>query len=87
VRVRVRPGAPGAHLGVVDEGPGIPPAERARVLDRFYRGLGTSAPGAGLGLSIAARVAALHGARLALGEGPGGRGLEVRVDFPDGAAP
>jgi len=82
VRVRAEARAPGALLSVTDEGPGIPPAERARVLDRFYRVLGTSAPGAGLGLSIAARIAALHGASLELGEGPGGRGLAVRVAFP-----
>jgi two-component system sensor histidine kinase QseC len=83
VRVEVRPDAAGAALVVTDEGPGIAPGERARVLDRFYRVLETSEQGAGLGLSIVARVAALHAATLALEEGPGGRGLAVRVRFPE----
>ena len=86
VRVRVDARPPGAVLSVTDEGPGIAPAERARVLDRFFRALGTSEPGVGLGLSIATRIAALHGASLELGEGPGGRGLAVRVDFPNDPA-
>lgn len=86
VRVETAAPAPGAVLRVSDEGPGIAPAERARVLDRFYRVLGTHQPGAGLGLSIVARIAALHGARLELGDGPGGRGLTARVSFPPGAA-
>jgi two-component system sensor histidine kinase QseC len=85
VRVGTATPAPSAVLHVSDEGSGIPPAERARVLDRFYRVLGTNQPGAGLGLSIVARIAALHGASLELGEGSGGRGLVVRVRFPPGA--
>lgn len=84
VRVETAAPAPAAAalLRVSDEGPGIPPAERGRVLDRFYRVLGTNQPGAGLGLSIAARIVALHAASLELGDGPGGRGLTVRVCFP-----
>jgi len=82
VRVRVESSEAGAMLSVSDEGPGIPPPERARVLGRFYRALGTSEPGVGLGLSIVARIAALHGATLDLGDGPAGRGLAVRVRFP-----
>lgn len=81
VRVRAEARGAGAWLCVSDEGPGIPPAERARVLDRFYRVLGTSQAGVGLGLSIAARIAALHGASLELGDGPGARGLSVAVTF------
>ena len=80
--MRAEARAPGAMLSVIDEGPGIPPAERARVLQRFYRVLGTGERGGGLGLSIAERIAAIHGASLELGEGPGGRGLAVRVAFP-----
>ena len=82
VRVVTDSGAAGATLEVVDEGPGVAPQERARVLDRFYRVLGSEERGAGLGLSIVARIAALHGASLDLGEGPGGRGLSATVRFP-----
>jgi len=73
-------------VDVVDSGPGIPEAERARVFDRFHR-LPGSGGGSGLGLSIAARIAALHGSRLDLRSGPGGRGLDVRLELPSGAAP
>lgn len=82
VRVEVEGGRHGAVLRVEDQGLGLPPEARARVLDRFHRELGTGESGAGLGLAIAARVAALHGARLVLAEGSGGRGLAVSVTFP-----
>jgi two-component system OmpR family sensor kinase len=68
-----------AILQVSDNGPGIPPAERSRVFDRFYRGTGAEADGSGLGLAIARRVAELHAGRIELGEGLDGRGLAVRV--------
>jgi two-component system, OmpR family, sensor kinase len=73
-----------AVLEVADTGPGIPPEERERVFDRFYRRVGTEAPGSGLGLSIVKDVAERHGARLVLDTGPAGEGLAVRVVFsPD----
>ncbi|QDX81314.1 hypothetical protein B9N43_08705 [Denitratisoma sp. DHT3] len=82
VRVVLERGADGvAALAVVDQGPGIPAEERAQVLDRFYRIAGSGESGSGLGLSIVARIAELHGARLALADGPAGRGLAVRVSF------
>lgn len=71
----------GASMSVTDQGPGIPPEERARVGERFYRIVGTEPSGSGLGLSIVERIATLHGAQVALGEGPGGRGLRVTVAF------
>ncbi len=69
-------------LRVADDGPGIPSAARARVLDRFYRVLGTGQEGSGLGLSIVAAIAESQGAELALGDGLGGRGLGAVVSFP-----
>lgn len=69
-------------LTVSDSGPGIPPEERDRALDRFHRVLGSGEDGSGLGLSIVARIAELHRAALALGDGPAGRGLRVSVTFP-----
>lgn len=69
-------------LRVVDQGPGIPAGRRAEALSRFARLDTQVAEGSGLGLSIVARVAELHGLPLALGEGPGGRGLEARIAFP-----
>lgn len=69
-------------LKVIDNGPGIPPEERSRVLDRFYRRPGTSPPGSGLGMAIVKAIASSHGATLALSEGLDGKGLAVRVSFP-----
>ena len=82
VRVELR----GTELSVADQGPGIPPEARARVTERFFRLPGTEASGSGLGLSIVERIAALHGATLALDEGAGGRGLRVEVAFPAATA-
>jgi two-component system, OmpR family, sensor kinase len=76
------PGAPRALLTVTDDGPGIPAAERGRVFDRFYRRAGTTPPGSGLGLAIVRAIAQAHGASVALGDAPGGRGLSVTVRFP-----
>jgi len=82
-------------LAVRDNGPGIAPAERARVFDRFYRGQSASTPqaaqrastrGSGLGLAIVKRIADRHGAEIALGEGLEGKGLGVTVRFPPAAA-
>jgi signal transduction histidine kinase len=54
-------------LAVADHGPGIPPADRGRVVDRFVRlEHSRSQPGSGLGLSLASAVAHLHGGELRL---------------------
>jgi signal transduction histidine kinase len=72
-----------AHLQISDQGPGIAPAERQSVFDRFYRAAnaGAGKPGSGLGLSIVRRVAELHRASVELQDGPGGHGLTVTVRF------
>jgi two-component system OmpR family sensor kinase len=67
---------------VEDSGPGIPPAERERVFDRFYRVPGSDAAGSGLGLAIIKSIAERHGAKLTLGESARLGGLEARVTFP-----
>ena len=73
---------PGAvRLSVSDNGPGIPEPERDKVLERFYRPLGTQASGSGLGLSIVKRIAEVHGATLQMQQGSEGRGVRVTVDF------
>jgi signal transduction histidine kinase len=65
--VSLEPGTRGADLIVSDNGPGIPPEDRARVIERFVR-LETSrnSAGTGLGLSLVAAVARLHDAELVL---------------------
>lgn len=81
VQVRTRKSVDGAVLEVSDTGPGIPPAERRRAFDRFYRRSGSPEGGSGLGLAIVKAIADRHGARVTLDEAPGG-GLKVAVAFP-----
>ncbi|PXA91793.1 histidine kinase, partial [Caulobacter sp. D5] len=76
------------EFSVTDTGPGVPEADRARVVQRFVRLENSrSEPGAGLGLSLVQAVAASHGGRLELAEGPGeyngmGPGLRVALVLP-----
>lgn len=75
-----------ATLRVTDSGPGIAPAERTRVFDRFYRGaeaLRGLEAGSGLGLAIVKSIADRHRAEVTLHEARLG-GLEVRVAFTGG---
>ncbi len=68
-------------LTVADRGPGIEAADRARVLDRFVRLEGSrSRPGSGLGLSLAAAVARMHGGTVELEDNQ--PGLRVRLTLP-----
>ena len=86
ITVRVaRSGSSSVHMIVEDDGPGIPPAERARVFERFYRIRGTRGDGAGLGLAIVREIALRHGAAVDLTDAAAGKGLRVAVRFP--AAP
>jgi len=73
--------ADAVELRVDDSGPGLPEAERARVLDRFYRSGEPQAPGSGLGLAIVKSIADLHGATVALEKSASLGGLCVRVVF------
>jgi len=73
--------ADAVELRVDDSGPGLPEAERARVLDRFYRSGEPQAPGSGLGLAIVKSIADLHGATVALDKSTSLGGLCVRVTF------
>jgi signal transduction histidine kinase len=89
VMLRVRRRVSGeAEASVTDTGPGVPAADRARVVDRFVRLENSrNAPGAGLGLSLVAAVAEAHAGRLELDEGPGkmgelGPGLRVALVLP-----
>ncbi len=70
--------ASGVSLIVDDDGPGIPPENRARVFERFWRGEGAPPGGAGLGLPIAAWIAERHGGSVSIEDRPGG-GTRVRI--------
>ena len=74
VTLSVCPQGRRVRLTVLDEGPGIAPADRERVWARFYRGDAsrTSKHHAGLGLAVAKELARALNARLTLGDAPGG---------------
>jgi signal transduction histidine kinase len=71
----------GVEIAVSDRGPGIPAEDRTRVLERFVRlEASRSRPGSGLGLSLAAAVARLHGGQLRIEDAS--PGLRVVLAFP-----
>lgn len=85
VQLRVAREARGVLLEVRDSGPGIAPSEYDKVFTPFYRVQATleaNPGGTGLGLAIVRDIARMHGASLALGSDPDGRGLKVDVVFP-----
>lgn len=57
---------PFAYLDVEDTGPGIAPGERERVMERFYRVLGTNTEGSGLGLAIVREIVQQHGGEVSI---------------------
>jgi two-component system, OmpR family, sensor kinase len=76
--IRVRTSRPGT-VDVLDDGPGLPAADRLRALDRFWRGQGlTGKGGSGLGLAIVKQLVADDGGTVSLEEEPG-HGLCVRI--------
>lgn len=83
VRVAIGETSDGVALSVADNGPGIPDADRNRVLDRFVRlEASRNSPGTGLGLSLVQAVARLHDATLELADNA--PGLKATLLFPFG---
>jgi len=84
VTVRVATADGRAVLEVADSGPGIPPEDRDKVFERFYRADTSrtrASGGSGLGLSIVAALVAAHGGTVDVDETPGG-GATFRVTLP-----
>jgi two-component system sensor histidine kinase TctE len=69
---------------VTDDGPGIAPAERTRVFDRFHRVDHAVGEGSGLGLSIVREIAQRHRATVELGPASARGGTRIGVVFPAG---
>lgn len=76
----------GLCVAVADHGPGVPDADKRRIFDRFARGDPSRTDKAhfGLGLAVAAEIAALHGAGLQVQDTPGG-GATFVVSWPPAA--
>jgi signal transduction histidine kinase len=85
--VRVEPSESGALLTVEDDGPGVPPEIKAEIFEAFRRGpsLAEHSPGVGVGLSLVARFAELHGGRAWVEDRAGG-GASFKVLLGGGAA-
>ncbi len=80
IRLELAATPAGIVAAVVDDGPGVPPEDYDRVTRRFHRGSASrTAAGHGLGLSLVAAIAQLHGARLVLADAR--PGLRVVVAF------
>lgn len=72
----------GPRLSVSDQGPGIPFAEREKVLEPLYQGeTSRQNTGFGLGLAMVRAICDLHEAKLSLSDGPNGQGLTATVQF------
>ncbi|HET9719098.1 MAG TPA: HAMP domain-containing sensor histidine kinase [Solirubrobacteraceae bacterium] len=86
--VRLEVAARGSHhvaFAVIDDGPGIPAAERERVFERLYRldpSRSREGGGAGLGLSIVRAIVEAHGGEVQIGSAPRGHGARVEIVLP-----
>lgn len=87
---RIEPGKEGAtvpmiELRIEDSGPGIPPDERERVFERFYRPRESQSQGSGLGLAIVRRIVELGNGSVTIEDGlphAGGRGCAIVIRLP-----
>jgi signal transduction histidine kinase len=88
VRLEVDHPAPDQiRFAVIDDGPGIPPAERERVFERFHRidaSRARAAGGTGLGLAIVRAIAEAHGGHIEARSPRNGRGAQVELVLPVG---
>lgn len=89
MHIAVRPDEGHVRLDVDDDGIGVAPADRARIFDRFHRGVEARhmrPEGSGLGLAIAAWIVARHGGTITVDDSPLG-GARFTVRLPIGPAP
>ena len=70
------------EVTVADTGEGLAAADLERVFERFYRVLGSTESGSGLGLPIVREIAELHRAKVSLNPNPSGKGTIAQVVFP-----
>lgn len=85
VEIVVRASAHHFVLEVADAGPGVPPSERERIFEPFYRGrnaAGGGLPGSGIGLSIVRDFAHAHGGTAQVVDEPGRTGARLRITLP-----
>ncbi len=69
-------------LDVKDNGPGIPPEEREKIFERFYRIAGNEVQGSGLGLAIVKQIIERHDSVIDISAGENGMGAVFSIKFP-----
>lgn len=79
ISLSARPVAGGLAIEVSDDGPGIPPALRESLFDRFTKS--ATSRGSGLGLAIARAIVEAHGGSIFVAQGPNARGTTFRVEL------
>ncbi len=84
ILVSLRPDGSRLRWTVEDNGPGIPPAERTSVFDRFYRGATRSPKGSGLGLAIVKEIVTLHGGEVTAGQSSSLHGAAFHLSLSTG---
>jgi heavy metal sensor kinase len=90
VTVRLRRDGASWRLAVADSGPGVAPAVRGTLFERFTRGdeaRGRDTGGAGLGLALCRAIATVHGGSVSLLDTPPGSGATFELTLPAAAAP
>lgn len=81
IELGVRRSATGIEVFAADNGPGVPAGEREKIFQRFYRAeTSRTTPGTGLGLSLVAAIAKLHGGTITAADNE--PGLRVAIHFP-----
>lgn len=88
IRIAVQAGDHEIRVAVEDEGPGIPPADQARIFERFYRvdkARSRAIGGTGLGLSIVKHIAQLHQGKVGITSTPG-KGSTFWISLPAAAS-
>ena len=83
IQIGAEIGGSGLRLWVMDDGPGIAPAETDRVFERFYRGRSSrhAVPGSGIGLSVVRDIARAHGGNASVESRPG-KGSRFIINLP-----
>jgi two-component system OmpR family sensor kinase len=81
VEIGAEPAAQNVRLWVQDSGPGIAPADREHIFERFYRGRDSHAEGIGLGLAIVRSIVQAHGGHVTV-EGEPGAGSRFVIQLP-----
>ena len=86
VRLGVTRGDDRFRISVIDQGPGIDPADQARIFERYQQASSTVEGGSGIGLALVRQLVELHGGTVSVESRPG-HGARFELTIPDRPAP